>query len=334
MSVLLKQKTYAVFEGTSFNTLSQYCSGLLSEQREEWPDLRKGCELLGDIKERKIRCQGFSVRLQNNSGRIKSSLAGADGTDTKDRRCFLCLDHLPEGQKGVRYRKDFLILCNPMPILSFHFTISRLDHRPQDITEHIDSFLHLMADYGPGWVVLYNGPRCGASAPEHLHFQAATSKQMPIETEVLDKKRLILTAQLDGVLLYRVGTLGREVVILEGDDPLAVGHVFKGFLRALKKVLLTGEEPMINVVGFHENGAWRLVIFPRRKHRPDSFFRKGDARVVVSPGVIDMGGVLVTPVGKDFEGLDAASVEAIYREVSLEGTSVERAIRETVRGKW
>ncbi len=331
---LLEQKTYATFDGEDSERLSGHCLKLLSEQKATWPDLRKGCELLRDVKERDVQCQGFSVRLQNNFGRIKSSLAGADGKDTKDWGCFLCLDNLPEGQKGILYRNDFLILCNPMPILSFHFTISRLDHRPQDITEHIDTFLHLMTDWGPGWMVFYNGPKCGASAPEHLHFQAAASRQMPIETEMLEKKRLMLAAQLDGVLLYRVKNLAREVVLLEGDDPIAVGRVFKGFLDALKKALLTEEEPMINIVGFHENGKWRLVIFPRRKHRPDSFFRKGDSRVVVSPGVIDMGGVLVTPVEKDFEGLDAASVGAIYSEVSLEGTLVERALRASGSGKW
>jgi hypothetical protein len=113
---------------------------------------------------------------------------------------------------------------------------------------------------------------------------------------------------------------------LEGDDPVAVGRTLKKFLNALKKVLLIGEEPMMNIAGFYEQSKWRLVIFPRRKHRPGAFFKEGDARVVVSPGVIDMGGVLITPVEKDFERMDGASVESIFREVSLEGKIVERAI--------
>ena len=213
-----------------------------------------------------------------------------------------------------------------MPILSSHFTVSHLDHRPQAIAEHIDTFLQLMADLGSGWTVLYNGPKCGASAPDHLHFQAAPSGQMPIEKEIREEKRLALVKQVDGVLLYRVRDLGREVIVLEGNDPTAVADAFKGFLNALKKVLLTDEEPMMNIAGFCDGKKWRLVIFPRRKHRPDAFFRKGDARVVVSPGVIDMGGVLITPVEKDFERLDAATVEGIYREVSLEREIVEKAI--------
>jgi hypothetical protein len=119
-----------------------------------------------------------------------------------------------------------------------------------------------------------------------------------------------------------LGDLGREVIILEGDDSMAVESAFKAFLNALKRVLLTGEEPMMNIAGFQKKGKWRLVIFPRRKHRPEAFFREGDARVVVSPGVIDMGGLLITPVEKDFEGLDRAAVENIYKEVSLEGKTV------------
>ena len=132
--------------------------------------------------------------------------------------------------------------------------------------------------------------------------------------------------RVDGVLLYRVSDLGREVVTLVGEDPVAVGEAFKGFLNALKRVLLIDEEPMMNIAGFREERKWRLVIFPRRKHRPDAFFMEGEARIVVSPGLIDMGGVLVTPVEKDFARLDAAAVEGIYREVSLEPETVEKAI--------
>jgi hypothetical protein len=100
----------------------------------------------------------------------------------------------------------------------------------------------------------------------------------------------------------------------------------KEFLNALKKVLFIDEEPMINIAGFYEESKWRLLIFLRQKHRPDAFFRNGDDRIVVSPGAIDMGGVLITPVEKDFHRLDGASVEDIFREVSLDGQTVERAI--------
>ena len=323
-NTFLIQKIYTTFDGGG--SLSGLCLELLSEQKKAWLDLRKGYELLKDVRERDVPCKGFSVRLQYNPGRMKSSLADVAEKNAKERQCFLCLDHLPNGQKGVLHRSEYLILCNPMPVFFSHFTVSHLDHRRQAIAEHMDTFLQLMADFGPAWMVLYNGPRCGASAPDHLHFQATPSGQMPIEKEIWGKDRLTPMTQADGVLLYRVRDLGREVIILEGDDPMAVGGAFKGFLNGLKKVLLLNEEPMMNIAGFYQERKWRLVIFPRRKHRPDIFFREGDARVVVSPGVIDMGGILITPLEKNFDRLDAASVEGIYGEVSLDGKTVEGAI--------
>jgi len=323
----LNEKIYATFDGgEKMKNLPGLCLELLAEQKKGWPDLRKGCQSLRDVREREVTCRGFFVRLQYNPGRIKSSLADVGEKKATERGCFLCLDRLPEGQKGLIYRNAYLILCNPMPIFSAHFTVSHLEHRRQAITEHIGTLLHLLAEFGSGWTVLYNGPKCGASAPDHLHFQAAPSGQMPVEKEIREEKRLTRKTQIDGVLLYRVRDLGREVVILEGDDPTAVGRAFEYFLNALKRVLLIDEEPMMNIAGFHEERKWRLLIFPRREHRPGAFFREGEARVVVSPGLIDMGGVLITPVEKDFERLDAAAVEGIYGEVSLEASAVEKAI--------
>jgi len=141
-----------------------------------------------------------------------------------------------------------------------------------------------------------------------------------------EERRLALIRRVNGVLLYRVRDLGREVILLQGDDPIPIERLLKDFLKALKKVLITDEEPMLNIAGFYGEGKWCLVIFPRRKHRPDAFFEEGDTRMVVSPGVIDMGGLVITPVERDFERLDATAVERIYREVSLEGNIVERAI--------
>ena len=323
----LNEKTYATFDGgEGGKSLPRLCLELLAEQKRSWLDLRKGCESFKGVRERDVTCRGFSVRLQYNPERIKSSLTDVDEKKANQRRCFLCLDHLPEGQKGLLYRSEYLILCNPMPILSSHFTVSHAEHRPQAITEHTGILLQLLADFGSGWIVLYNGPKCGASAPDHLHFQAGPSGQMPVEKEIREEKRLTPMTQVDGCLLYRVRDLGRQVVILVGDDPVAVGGAFKGLLNALKRVLRIDEEPMMNIAGFHEEKKWRLVIFPRRRHRPDAFYREGEARVVVSPGLIDMGGVLVTPVEKDFEQLGAAAVEGIYREVSLEAKTMEKVI--------
>jgi ribosomal protein S18 acetylase RimI-like enzyme len=323
-SVLLQERSYGPFNERG--NLPNLCLALLKEQKKTWPDLRLGYESLKKVRERDLPYRGFSVRLQCNPGRIKSSTAVVDAENRGERRCFLCLDQLPENQKGIFYRSDYLILCNPMPVFSSHFTVSHIDHRLQAIAEHMETFLQLMADLGSGWTVLYNGPKCGASAPDHLHFQVAPSGQMPIEKEILEENRLSLMIQLEGVLLYRVGSLGREATLMVGDKPEPLRSVFNHYLNALKKVLFIEEEPMINIAGFYDDKRWRLVIFPRRKHRPDTFFREGEDRMVVSPGVIDMGGLLITPVEKDFERLDAMTVEKIYQEVSLEGKTTEKTM--------
>jgi len=320
----LNQKTYTAFDGGK--SLSGLCFKFLLDQKKAWQELREGYESLKNVRERDLPCRGFSIRLQYNPGRIKSSTAEVSKINVKDRQCFLCLDHLPEDQRGILYRSDYLILGNPMPVFSSHFTVSHIDHRLQAIDENIGTYLQLMADLGPSWTVLYNGPKCGASAPDHLHFQAGPSGQMSIEKEIRTKKKLTLIKKIDGVLLYRGMGLGREAILLEGDDPIAIERVLKDFQNALKKVLIIEEEPMINIAGFYEERKWRLVIFPRRKHRPDVFFKNGDARMVISPGVIDMGGLLITPVEKDFERLNATAVEGIYREVSLEEEIVKKAI--------
>jgi len=324
-TIPLYRKTYTVFEAGR-GSLPGLCLELLSEQKKTWRELREGYEALKGVQERDLFCGRFSVRLQYNPGRIKSTLAEAGERKEKERQCFLCLDHLPEGQKGILYQNDYLILCNPMPIFPGHFIVSHLDHRHQAIDESIDLFLQLMDDFGSEWTVLYNGPRCGASAPDHLHFHANPSGQMPIEKEMLRENGISLTKEIGGVLLHRLRNLGREVLLLEGDDPMAVGSVFKAFLTVLKSVLLSEEEPMINMAGFRKEGKWSLLVFPRRRHRPEAFFSEGDARVVVSPGVIDMGGLLITPMRKDFARLSGGDVEKIYREVSLEEMTVGNVI--------
>ncbi len=217
-----------------------------------------------------------------------------------------------------------------MPVFPSHFTVSHIDHRRQSISENIHVFLQMMVDLGVGWTLLYNGPKCGASAPDHLHFQVVPSGRMPIEKKLGEHERFTTAIMKDGVSIYRVLDIGREAIILEGGDPRAVGKVFKSLLKGLEMGLLITkkgqEEPMVNILGLYKEKKWYLSTFPRRKHRPDIYFKTGEARVVVSPGAIDMGGVLITPVVRDFERLDAAVVASIYREVSLEGRIVEKAI--------
>jgi hypothetical protein len=323
----LAPKVYAAFDGNGGgNRLGGLCMDLLSEQKETWADCREGYESLDKVRVRDLSCTGFSVRIQHNPGRMKSTTAAVEEEAVNERPCFLCLANLPAGQKGVLYRNEYLILCNPMPVFPPHYTVSLLDHNPQAVEENIDTLLQLTTDLGRAWTVLYNGPRCGASAPDHLHFQVVSSGRMPVEEELKGEGRLHTVAESDGVRLSHVENIGREAILIEGNGLEAASRVFRNFTEALKKVLGSTVEPMMSVAGFFQDAKWRLLVFPRAKHRPDAFFREGEARLVVSPAVVEMGGVIVTPRQRDFERLNASHVEAIYREVSLDSKTVTTAL--------
>ena len=314
----LSNKVFAVFDGKkNEKNLPQLVSELLTDQLETWRELADGYESLKTTKDREICCNGFFVRLRHNPLRAKSTMAAVDKGSVNERPCFLCLKNLPGNQKGILYRNTYLILCNPMPAFHSHLTIAAVDHRPQFIEANIDVFLQLMTDLGNSWTILYNGPECGASAPDHHHFQAIPAGLLPIEDESAEKTKLTKIAHGDGVSIYRVNNIGREILILEGESRPPLGSSFQGMISAMKENLFLNKEPMINVAGFMEEGEWRILIFPRVKHRPDAFFREGDERIVVSPAVIEMCGVIVTPIERDFKRLDAHDIENIYQEVSL-----------------
>jgi hypothetical protein len=325
---ILHKKIYASFDGSEGGkNLPGHCLALLSGQKESWQKLKDAYEALETVRTRKVPLNGFSVRLYYNPGRLTSATAAVGQKDVKDRPCFLCINNLPHEQKGILYREAYMILCNPMPAFPSHFTIAHVEHRPQSISETFDAFLGLIADLGGGWITLYNGPRCGASAPDHHHFQAMPAGQMPAEREIREEARLLVVAQIEDVRVCRVNDMGREIILLVGDNRVSMAYVFTRFFTALKKVITTEDEPMVNIAGFHEGASWHVALFPRQKHRPDAFFREGDERIVVSPGVVEMAGVLVTPMERDFERLDAEAVEGIYREVSLDGNILAKVIK-------
>jgi len=315
----LSQKTFARFDGSERSSnLSGHCLSLLSEQRKSWQELKNTYESLKTVRTKSLSLSGFSVLLYYNPGRILSATAAVRREEVKDRPCFLCRHNLPHEQKWILYRNEYRILCNPRPVLERHFTITHIEHRPQAISENFDTLLNIMADLGHGWITLYNGPRCGASAPDHLHFQTLPTGYMPIEYEIYEKGRLVLVTRIDDVSIFMANDLGREILLLKGDNQASLTHAFSTVLATFKRTICSYDEPMMNIAGFYDAGSWHIALFPRQKHRPDVFYREGDERIIVSPGVVEMAGILVTPMEADFERLNATTVEAIYREVSID----------------
>ena len=172
-------------------------------------------ESLDSVKVREIHCDGFSTLLQFNPKRIVSTSANVDDKSVRERKCFLCLENLPEEQKGVLYRDEFLILCNPAPIFPRHFTISTVRHTPQEIGKFIGTLLSLAKELSPEFTVFYNGPRCGASAPDHMHFQASPSWSIPVERDAEDVQRRVLRKKEGAVSFLTLRKYGRQVLLLE-----------------------------------------------------------------------------------------------------------------------
>jgi hypothetical protein len=310
---------YATFEGNgSAEGLSLLCFRLLSAQKESWPLLGQGYRALEKVRVREIVCAGFTVRIQHNPGRSTSTLASVEDNDVRSRPCFLCLRNLPVEQKGILYQGRYLILCNPTPVLPGHLTIAHLKHQPQSMDREIHTFLQLITDLGEDWIVLYNGPKCGASAPDHLHFQAIPAGNTPLERELSARGMGAPSVISEGVSFCSLRGMGRSIAALTGSDSEALGKALRSYLNGLAARQGLSEEPMVNIAGLQREDGLHLYIFPRSKHRPYAFFREGDERVLVSPAIIEMMGIFVTPAERDFDRLTADAVTDIYREVCIQ----------------
>jgi hypothetical protein len=223
--------------------------------------------------------------------------------------------------------ETYLVLCNPFPILPGHFTIAHLCHLPQSLSENREMFLRLAADFGPRMVVFYNGPRSGASAPDHLHFQAAPAGLLPVEKEILAPGNRTKVGERDGAILSRTLGLGRGIIVIEGEGAQGVAAALGEVIAALGRTTPSGDEPMMNLLCTHTGEIWRLMIIPRRKHRPDAYFREGKGRLLVSPGAMDMGGIIITPREEDFRVLDPELVREIFREVAFDDAAIDTLLK-------
>lgn len=308
-------------------SLASQARALLTEQKESWADLNAGYASLISVRTREVRCDGYKVVLQFNPGRMASTSAPVDPESVRARPCFLCFENLPMAQRGILYEDEFVLLCNPSPIFSHHYTIAHVIHRPQAIESAFSQFLGLARALSPDFTVFYNGPRCGASAPDHLHFQASPFRAIPIEREVVESTRRMRMGSFEGVWVFTLNNLDREAFVLEGGDQKNIERVFFRLAAAMRKTSGTADEPLMNVLSSFDGTAWRVILFPRSKHRPDAFFLKGDDRIVVSPAAVDIGGLVVTPLEKDFLNLDAPTLLEIFKEVSVDRGYTARMLK-------
>jgi len=314
----------------SGNSQASMARALLEQQKGAWEMLRNGYETLRTVRTREFHFDSFHIKVQFNPGRLISTVAKVDAASIKERKCFLCTENLPPAQRGIPYDGRFLVLCNPFPIFPEHFTISSVRHTPQLIHDSFASLLNLTRDLGARYTVLYNGPKCGASAPDHMHFQAGNRSYLPIdvEFETLKKTRAHWFFESEVLRACSLEKYLRHVITFESSDADLLQRAFGHLYEVCQEVGPQGEEPMLNILGFHTNGEWRIHVFPRSKHRPSFYLREGDERLLFSPAAVELGGICTTPREQDFEKVTREQIVGMYQEVCV---SAERFATITAR---
>jgi hypothetical protein len=186
--------------------------------------------------------------------------------------------------------------------------------------------MDLARDLSPSHTVFYNGPKSGASAPDHMHFQALPANVLPVEEDLTDDNRRLLRFKESSVSLWTLSDYGRQVILLESDDKVRLEEMLLRLLIAMRKVLKVTDEPLVNIVCSFARRTWKIIVFPRTKHRPDEFYKVGAERLLISPAAVDMGGFIVTPLQRDFERITSKIVEDTYGQVSQDAATTEQII--------
>ena len=289
-------------------------SRFFNRQMEKWADTRHRFRDLKHVETHQLSDQ---LKVQWNPARIVSTGAKIDKKTLGDRPCFLCDRNRPKEQISKQIDERFLLLVNPFPILPIHFTIPARKHQPQSIYKNYGE-MHRFLSLHSELMVFYNGPKCGASAPDHLHFQAGTSGILPLQANWQRLSRnltdIISLNDDEKIALIHDFVVPAFVIISKSEDSdEALFH------RLYKSMPVRGDEtePMMNIIAWRKGDEYISVVIPREKHRPEAYFAEGDAQMMVSPGALDMSGLIITPREEDFRKLTEESATAILQECGV-----------------
>lgn len=289
-------------------------SRFFNRQLEVWTDAR---HRFRDLKHVETRQFSDQLKLQWNPARIVSTGAKIDKKTLGERPCFLCDKNRPKEQMSKQIDEKFHLLVNPFPILPVHFTIPARKHQPQLIYKNYGE-MHRFISLHSELMVFYNGPKCGASAPDHLHFQAGTNGILPLQTNWQRLSRnltdIISLNDEEKISVVRDFIVPAFVIIsksAESDEAL--------FRRLYKAMPQRGDEtePMMNIISWRKGEEFISVVIPREKHRPEAYFAEGDAQFVVSPGALDMSGLIITPREEDFRKLTEEKALSLLQECGV-----------------
>jgi hypothetical protein len=288
--------------------LRQRIDDLFAQQRATWPTLREGEAALAHLQRKTLTAGNESVVVRVNPARRRSTLANTDAKAIAARACFLCPENMPPEERGIEF-EELVILPNPFPILPLHCTIAGRLHRPQQLRGRIATFVQLAQEIGPDMAALYNGPRCGASAPDHFHLQAARADDIPILAQ--------LSTNSDSRSVVPHSTFGRNMLVVRGTNATDVTTDIERSIDALQQIEAATDEPMFNLLAHFAAGRYTVVLFPRAAHRPACYFATGPDQLLISPAVLEMGGILVATDPEHFSRIDARAAQTIYEEVSI-----------------
>lgn len=307
-------------------TLDKKTNLLFEQQTENWQLAKNGYSSLKLVEKKIFEFDDFIIEAHYNPGRIVSSSAKVDEKSIKERPCFLCIDNLPEDQKAVKIDDKYILLVNPFPIFDKHFTIPHVQHIPQTIKENFKSLLTISEKLNKDFSIFYNGPKCGASAPDHLHFQAGNFGFMRIDNEfysILNKYGKLINDSNEYTTTAVTNYL-RNFISIESNEIKPLTNEFMRIYDILSEGL--NDEPMLNIICTYNN-FWKVIIFPRKKHRPTYFFEEGENKILISPAAVDMGGVLIFPREEDFNKIDQETVIDIYSQVTFSNDEMSNLIK-------
>jgi len=308
---------------------------LFSSQLISWSLLKQNYDALINVQTKSFWFDGFKLKVQFNLERIKSTSANVEESSIANRNCFLCTENLPEEQKGILLGDNFILLTNPYPIFPQHFTIAALDHKQQKISEYFGEFLELSKLLSPKYTLVYNGPACGASAPDHLHFQAGNRHFIPIENDIQQLKNDFgnVVQENESFTATFINDGLRRIIFLESVEQSLMEKSFRKILREYENFSPADPEPMMNLLCSYDNEfGWYLIIFLRRKHRPECFYKNDPDRILISPAAIDMGGLIITPREEDYFRIDKELLQKIFNEVSLDQNTFS-LLKEKIKAK-
>lgn len=292
----------------------------VGDQLSRWPLACDNFRALKNVKVREMTAGGLKVKLQFNPARIVSSAAKLDKTDIARRRCFLCRENRPAEQIMLKFEgrksKKYHILVNPYPIFPDHLVIAADRHTDQTILQRYVDMLDLARKY-TGFTFFYNGPRSGASAPDHHHFQAAPKGLIPLETDMeKSEDALVHLTSLQDAHLYHYQKFTTGVFFLRAETSKSMAKLFYRLLDCAE--IPEGEsEPMFNLFTCYSGGEFRSIVIFRSRHRSHHYFSEGPDHLTMSPGCADMGGVFIVPVEEEFEKLTPELLEEMLAEVSV-----------------